>query len=84
MSSHSTAETMSWQTIVVVETSTVLLASFPGHFLRGRKKGPGIICSRMRARDSQEKLGIRIRMDIFRVLARSLPLHSRICTTDDG
>ena len=22
--------------------------SFPGHFLRGRKKGPGIICSRMR------------------------------------
>ena len=36
------------------------------------------------ARDSQEKLGIRIRLDIFRVLARSLPLYSRICTTDDG
>ena len=33
------------------------------------------------ARDS---LGIRIRVDIFRVLARSLPLYSRICTTDDG
>ena len=31
------------------------------------------------ARDS---LGIRIRVDIFRVLARSLPLYSRICTTD--
>ena len=36
------------------------------------------------ARDSQEKLGIRIRVDIFRVLARSLPLYSRICTTNDG
>ena len=36
------------------------------------------------ARDSQEKLGIRIRVDIFRVLARNLPLYSRICTTDDG
>ena len=36
------------------------------------------------ARDSQEKLGIRIRVDILRVLARSLPLYSRICTTDDG
>ena len=24
------------------------LASFPGHFLRGRKKWPGTICSRMR------------------------------------
>ena len=33
------------------------------------------------ARDSQ---GIRIRVDIFRVLSRSLPLYSRICTTDDG
>ena len=36
------------------------------------------------ARDSQEKLGIRIPVDIFRVLARSLPLYSCICTTDDG
>ena len=36
------------------------------------------------ARDSQEKLEIRIGVDIFRVLARSLPLYSRICTTDDG
>ena len=26
----------------------IYVASFPGHFLRGRKKGPGIICSRMR------------------------------------
>ena len=33
------------------------------------------------ARDSQR---IRIRVDIFRVLTRSLPLYSRICTTDDG
>ena len=33
------------------------------------------------ARDS---LGIRIRLDIFRELSRSLPLYSRICTTDDG
>ena len=38
---------------------------------RGRKKGLFA-----HARDS---LGIRIRMDIFRVLARSLPLYSRIC-----
>ena len=36
------------------------------------------------ARDSQGKVGIRIRVDIFRVLSRSLPLYSRICTTDDG
>ena len=46
-------------------------------FLRGRKKGHGIICSRMREIP-------RIRVDIFRVLSRSLPLYSRIYTTDDG
>ena len=36
------------------------------------------------ARDSEEKLGIRIRVDIFRVLDRSLPLYSRICMFADA
>ena len=35
-------------TYVATLARDIARASFPGHFLRGRKKGPGIICSRMR------------------------------------
>ena len=50
-----------------------------GHFCGGGKKGL-VYNLFAHARYSQEN---RIRVDIFRVLARSLPLYSRICTTDD-
>ena len=33
--------------ITIASQTRSHLASFPGHFLRGRKKRPGIICSRM-------------------------------------
>ena len=53
------------------ETSILLASAI---FCGGGKKGSVRACARFPG----------IRVDIFRVLARSLPLYSRICTTDDG
>ena len=50
------AQEKSFKSVKKVLAASPVLASFPGHFLRGRKKRPGTICSRMRL--DPQNLGI--------------------------
>ena len=61
----------------------VRLASYPGHFLRGRKKRPGTICLRMRK--ITQNLGnsdTRVLSVYFQCIYKQLsfPLHGRLYT----